>query len=139
MGHSKLTDKEKKQILAHYVETQNYSETARLTGVSRATVQRVVKNMPNVSEKVHQKNEQNTKDVLGYMQTQKETVCKLITTYLAAMLDPEKIKKANVVQLATALGILIDKCTTQDEKPADTSLMEALLNAVKGGGNGDTV
>ena len=126
MGHSKLTDKEKKQILAHYVETQNYSETARLTGVSRATVQ-------------HQKNEQNTKDVLGYMQTQKETVCKLITTYLAAMLDPEKIKKANVVQLATALGILIDKFTTQDEKPADTSLMEALLNAVKGGGNGDTV
>ena len=121
MGHSKLTDKEKKQILAHYVETQNYSETARLTGVSRATVQ------------------QNTKDVLGYMQTQKETVCKLITTYLSAMLDPEKIKKANVVQLATALGILIDKFTTQDEKPADTSLMEALLNAVKGGGNGDTV
>ena len=55
------------------------------------------------------------------------------------MLDPEKIKKANVVQLATALGILIDKFTTQDEKPADTSLMEALLNAVKGGGNGDTV
>lgn len=139
MGHSKLTDKERKQILAHYAETQNYAETARLAGVSRTTVQRVVKNMPNVGEIVQQKKEQNTKDVLGFMQTQKDTVCKLVKSYLDAMLDPEKIAKANVVQLATALGILIDKFTAQDEKPADTSLMEALLNAVKGGGNGDTV
>ncbi len=139
MGHIKLTDKKKKQIIAHYVETQNYSETARLMEVSRTTVQRVVKNTPNVGEKVQQKNEQNTKDILGYMQTQKETVCTLITTYLAAMLNKEKIERASVVQLATALGILIDKFTTQDEKPADTSLMEALLNAVKGGGSGGTV
>ena len=139
MGHSKLTDKERKQILAHYADTQNYAETARLTGVSRTTVQRVVKNMPNVGEIVQQKKEQNTKDVLGFMQTQKETVCDLIKTYLKAMLDPEKIAKANVVQLATALGILIDKFTAQDEKPADTSLMEALLDVIKGGGNGDTV
>jgi len=136
---SKLTDKQKKQILAHYAETQNYREVARLTGVAETTVRRVVKNMPNAAQVVAEKKEQNTKDVLGYMQTQKDTVCNLIKTYLTAMLDPEKIKKANVVQLATALGILIDKFTTQDEKPADTSLMEALLAAVKGGDNGDTV
>lgn len=139
MAHSKLTDKQKKQMLAYYAECQNYSEVARLTGVAETTVRRVIKNMPNVAKKVEQKKEQNTKDVLGFMQTQKDTVCKLVKSYLNAMLDPEKIAKANVVQLATALGILIDKFTAQDEKPADTSLMEALLSAVKGGSNGDTV
>lgn len=139
MAHSKLTDKQKKQMLAYYAECQNYSEVARRTGVAETTVRRVIKNMPNMAEKVERKKEENTKDVLTFMQTQKDKVCKIVETYLDAMLDPAKIAKSNPVQLATALGIIIDKFTAQDEKPADTSLMEALLTAVKGGGNDDTV
>ena len=139
MAHSKLTDKQKKQILAHYAETQNYRETARITGVAETTVRRVIKNMPNVAEKVAQKKEQNTADVLGFMAGKKDVVCRIINSYLEAMLAPDKIAKANPVQLATALGIIIDKFTAQESKPVNTELMEALLAAVKGGGDNGTV
>lgn len=143
MAHSKLTDKQKKQMLAHYAETQNYSETARITGVSEATVRRVVKNMPDVTKIVEQKKEQNAVDVIGFMAGKKAAVCNIISSYLDAMLDPAKLKRASVVQIATALGIIIDKFTAQESKPVNTELMEALLTAVKGvengGGNGDTI
>ena len=44
MSRTKLTDKQKKKIIADYMENQNYSETGRLNNVSNKTVERLVKN-----------------------------------------------------------------------------------------------
>lgn len=112
----KLTDKDKKKIIADYVECQNYSEVARHFKVSRTTVQNVVGACGETCKLLQEKKEQNTVDILVYMETRKQAVCDLVQTYLNALVDPEKIEKATVSQLSTALGTVIDKFTWKDKK-----------------------
>lgn len=131
MPREKLTDQQRKQIIADYVQTGNYCAVARAHGINDTTVRRIVLADPETAEKAEQKKAQNTADILAFMQTRKDKVCKAIDLFLDAMQEPEKIGKANVVQLATALGILVDKFTDKEEKPADTSLMEALLSVMQ--------
>ena len=42
----RLTDAEKKKILADFIESQNLSEAARVNGVSRDTVRRLLRETP---------------------------------------------------------------------------------------------
>ena len=44
---TKLTDKQKKKIIADYVENSNYSETARMNNVSEYTVRKLCKDDNN--------------------------------------------------------------------------------------------
>ena len=52
---ARLTDKQKKKIVVDYLETQSYSATARLNGVTHQTVKRIVQESPDFSEKLQQK------------------------------------------------------------------------------------
>lgn len=54
---TKLTDKQKKKIIADFVETNNYCETARRNNISETTARRICKddNNKEVKEKVEQK------------------------------------------------------------------------------------
>lgn len=107
----KLTDKEKKKIIAVYTETQNYSETARITGTSRTTITRLLKKSPELVEKLQEKKEENTKDILKFLDRKKNKACDVIDLLLSALLDKEKVSKAPLAQIGTALGIVIDKFT----------------------------
>jgi len=51
----RLTDEQKKSIIAHYVECQSYRETARAFDVSNNTVKRVVENNEEMSQKCTEK------------------------------------------------------------------------------------
>ena len=55
----KLTDKERKQVIADYVATGNYCEAARRNGVSECTVRRLVKQDSETTKRIEQKNEKN--------------------------------------------------------------------------------
>ena len=69
----KLTDRQKKKIIADYVENGNYSETARLNNTTDVTVRRVVEeDKDNVLKKVEQKKEENTEDMLEYLQNKRD-------------------------------------------------------------------
>lgn len=57
--------------------------------------------------------EENTADILAYMETKRDVVNKIIDRYLIALLEEERIAKATPAQLTTALGTLIDKFTAQ--------------------------
>ena len=46
VGARRLTDKQKKKIVADYVQLQSYRATAKLNDVSDATVKKVVKEDP---------------------------------------------------------------------------------------------
>ena len=65
--------------------------------------------MGEIEEKLEQKKEQNTVDVLAYMESQKGIVCEILQKGLAALNSPEKLAEASPSQIATALGTLIDK------------------------------
>lgn len=118
---ARLTDRQKKKIVADYMELQSYNATAKRNGVSNHTVKRIVLEVPEIAEKVQQKKEENTADILAYMESQKEIVCEIIAKGLTVLNDPEKLAEATPSQITTALGTLIDKWAMIQEKSGDGS------------------
>lgn len=104
-----LTDRQKKKIIADYVNTQSVNAAAKMNGVSWDTVKRLLEKTGDVEKKLEEKNRENTKDILAYMESQKGLVCEIIGKGLEALNDPEKLANAPPNQITTALGTLIDK------------------------------
>ena len=108
---AKLTDKQKKKIIADYVETQNYSETARRNNVSDVTVKDVVTKNETTLKKLEQKKQENIQSTIEYMQTQHESKKRILDKILKAI--EEKADNidmfTNIKDLATAYGIILDK------------------------------
>ncbi len=122
---ARLTDKQKKEILADYMESGSYNATAKKFGVSDMTVKRICQRDSELLKKVEQKKEQNTLDMLAYMDSRKEQAQGVIDDYLAAVANPEKIASAKLSEIATALGIVVDKFTKN--MPANNDGMSKIL------------
>lgn len=111
MAKTKLTDIQKKKIIADYVNNQNYSETARMNNISVESVRRVVKADDDFVNKSEAKKQENTISTIEYMQTQHETKKKILDKILKAIEDKaENVDMfTNIKDLATAYGIILDK------------------------------
>lgn len=107
----RLTDKERKQIIADYVELQNYRAVGRLRGVSATTVKNIVKESEDVLQKCADKKDDNTRDILEYMSSKETIVCEIIGKGLDILNSEQKLRNATPAQITTALGTLIDKFT----------------------------
>lgn len=116
---SKLTDKQKKKIIADYADNQNYCETARMNNVSEFTVRNIIKNWKDdeVSKKIEQKKEENTQDILQYMDSITEKQKRIIDLSLEAL--EKKLKNpdmfTNVKDIATVYGVIFDKALKSKE------------------------
>ena len=128
-----LTDRQKKKIIADYLQTESYRATAKLNKVSDRTVKRVVQQDDDFAQKAEQKKAENTADMLRYMESRRAQVQEAIDVYLHALTAPDKVEAATLSQIATALGILIDKWTktsgthtaeTMEDDPITQSLKE---------------
>lgn len=108
---ARLTDWQKKKILADYVQLGSYNATAKINGCSLNTVKKLVQGNADIAELCNRKKMENTADVLAYMETQRDVVCQIIGKGLAALNDPDKLAAATPAQITTALGTLIDKWT----------------------------
>ena len=108
---AKLTDKQKKKIIADYINNQNYSETGKMNNVSDMTVRRIVEDNKDVLKKVEEKKFENTQSTIEYMQTQHESKKRILDKILKAIEDKaENIDMfTNIKDLATAYGIILDK------------------------------
>lgn len=106
-----LTDKQKKKIIADYVQLGSYNATAKMNGVSLNTVKNIVKGNADVAQKCKQKKEQNTADIISYMESQRNDVCTVLGICLAALKNPDKYAKSTPREIATTMAILIDKYT----------------------------
>lgn len=106
---ARLTDKQKKKIVADYVELGSYNAVAKANGVSLNTVKKIVQENADIAEMCNQKKEENTADILAHMEGKKDKVCQIVDIYLDALLDADRIEKANPAQLTTAMGTVIDK------------------------------
>lgn len=111
MPRVKLTDKQKKKIIADYVENQNYSETARMNNVSDVTVRSIVSKDEDTLKKLEQKKVENTETMLEMITKTNSKRLNVIAKIVSAIDDKvEKIDAfTNVKDLASAYGILIDK------------------------------
>ena len=114
MAYTKLTNEQIQKIVADYVNTNNYCETARMNGVTEACVRKVVKNFGDVEIKklFEQKKQENTQTTIEYMQTQHETKKRILDKILKAIetkADNVDDMFTNIKDLATAYGIILDK------------------------------
>ena len=117
MARTKLTDKQKKKIVADYIQTQNYRETARINNVDRETVKRLVNEDKDFAQKLATKKEENTQDILEYMNSIKEKQKKIIDLSLQAL--ENKLERpdmfTNVKDIATVYGVIFDKALKYKE------------------------
>lgn len=116
---ARLTDKQKKKIVADYLETESYNATAKMNGVCGQTVRRVVEESQGITENLKRKKEANTADILAYMESKRGVVCEIIEKGLAALNSEDKLADASPAQITTALGTLIDKWAAVTGGPAD--------------------
>lgn len=128
---ARLTDKQKKKIVADYVQLGSYSTTAKLNGVSRNTVKKIVTGNAEIAEKCQQKKDENTADILAYMESKRDIVCEILGKGLEALNSPEKLKKATPAQITTAMGTLIDKWTTISGGPDDIAKEDDLSRSLR--------
>lgn len=129
---ARLTDRRKKKILADYLETESYNATAKKNGVCGQTVRRVVEESQGITEKLQQKKDQNTADILAYMESQRDVVCEIIGKALTVLNSPGKLEEATPSQITTAMGTLIDKFTAGGSSSAHTNqLLKDVADAIK--------
>lgn len=123
----KLTEKTK--MFTEYVDGVSKSELSRRYKISRTTLDRMLKDPKNADllQSATAKKEEIVKDIFDYMDEQKEKVLVIMTKYLDALSDDDKISSATVNQLTTALGTLIDKWTMVREKDTNAEVRLAYI------------
>lgn len=105
----RLTDKQRKKVIADYVNLGSYNAVAKMHGIADTTVKRIVSSDRETLKKVEQKKKQNTMDMLEFLETRKQKTQDIIDQLLDGM--PDKIPRASLVQIVTAYGVLVDKST----------------------------
>lgn len=126
---ARLTDKQKKKIIADYLELDSYNAVAKKYKIADTTVKRVILSDPEMQKKAEDKKDQNTKDILAYMEGKRDKVCAIIGISLDTL--PDKIKRAKTASdVTTALGTIIDKWAAisggQNEEAAEDGLSRSL-------------
>ena len=84
-----------------------------------------------IEKKLEQKKDENTADILAYMESQRGLVCEIIGKGLTALNDPEKLAEATPAQITTALGTLIDKWASISGGPADKVKEDGLSQSLR--------
>ena len=133
---ARLTDRQKKQIIADYVELGSYRAVGRKNAVAPGTVKKVVTSNTQITRKFAQKKKQNTQEMLAFMDSRKDAAQDVIDVYLKALTDPEKLSDASLAQIATAFGIVVDKFTKNTASGNDSlhkldGLLKEFQDAVK--------
>lgn len=127
---ARLTDKQKKKIVADYLELGSYNAVAKRNHVCGETARRVVEASENFAEKLRQKKEENTADILAYMESRRQAVCDIIEVGLSVL--PEKIQNArSAAEVTTALGTLIDKFTAFGGGPGNDAKKDGLSQSLR--------
>lgn len=108
---ARLTDKQRKQIIAEYIDCQSYNKVAKKYHISATTVKKWVLKDKDSVKKCEEKKQENTKSMLSMIEKTNSKRLKVISKIVDAI--DEKTQKVDaftsVKDLASAYGILIDK------------------------------
>lgn len=140
MSGERIKDKTRKAIIADRACGESIRAIAKKYAVSTTSVQRIIRESPELTQLVTQKKDENTADILAYMESKRGVVCEIIEKGLAALNDPEKLAEASPAQITTALGTLIDKWAPKgqpitgkdqvEDDPITKSLKEEAQNGI---------
>lgn len=133
---ARLTDKQKKRIIADYIQIGSYNAVSKIHKVSATTVKNIVLSNADIVKKCEEKKEQNTADVLEYMESQREDVCKVLGICLSELKKAERYEKIPPQQIATTMAILIDKWAMISGPSKDESVEDALSKSLRELGEG---
>lgn len=126
----RLTDRQKKKIVADYLECQSINLAARRNGVSWDSARKAIDEAGEIEEKLEQKKQENTADIIAYMESKRQAVCDIIEVGLEVL--PQKIQDARTAsEVTTALGTLIDKFTAFGSLPGDTAKEDDLSKSLR--------
>jgi hypothetical protein len=128
-----LNDKQRKKVIADYIETQNLRETARRNNITAPAVKDIIDKEPDTLQKLTQKKAENTQDVLQYMDTLFEKKRNVLKLSLDNMIEKLEQDKVSPTALATIYGVLLDKELKakelyQKEKPIEANANVTIIN-----------
>ena len=109
MSSKKLTDRQIKNIIAARAEGESLASLSRKYKVSVNTIKNYCNSDKEFAQKCKQKKQENAESVLKHMEKKSEIVCEILDKYLIALADPSRVENSGTREIATALGILIDK------------------------------
>lgn len=124
---AKLTDRQRKQIIAEYVEGDGKISQRRLAkkyGVSLSTISKILGN-ENVKQKCTQKKEENMLSMVEYLDSRKQTAQELMEKILK--LSSEDIAKASLRDKMGALKILSEVFAAGKSVPHDNSITQIVV------------
>nr|DAI19550.1 MAG TPA: hypothetical protein [Caudoviricetes sp.] len=121
----KLTPEEKSKVIADYVMLQNYSQVARKYGIAINTVKNIVDKDTTLEDKCKKKKEEIEIGMEAFMQTQSWKARKIIELALDLLGEKDTLKKATVSQVATMMGIVIDKFVQADNSKNEATFEKA--------------
>lgn len=110
---AQLSEKKRRKILADWGLEGSYRAAAKKNNVSPSTVRRIVLADP-VSAAAARDKKTCARDILSYMDGKRDTVCQIIGNGLEVLADPERMQEAKLRDIATMLGILVDKWAMVD-------------------------
>ena len=128
---ARLTDKQKKKIVADYLETQSVNAAAKRNSVSWDSAKKTLDEAGEIEKKLKQKTDENTADISSSMEDQRSLVCEIIGKGLEALNTPEKLAEATPAQITTAIGTLIDKWTAISGGPGETTKEDGLSQSLR--------
>ena len=112
----RLTEKQKSKILADYVLLGSYNAAAKKNKCSPNTVKRLVMASPAEVQVGEDGKNACARDMLSYMEGQRDAVCSIIGKGLEALMNPTRMQNATPNQITTAIGTLIDKWAMIEER-----------------------
>lgn len=116
---AKLTDRQRKRIIAEYVEGGiSQRKLAEKYQVSQKTISTILKN-EEVRQKVSQKKEENTRDMVAFLDERKQKAMSLIDCILGAV--GGKIKRASLKDTMGAIKILSEVFADRDKSGNSSS------------------
>ena len=111
------------KLYSDYKISNNFKSVAEKNNVSVYMVKKAVARFSMLNKEARD-------DVISYIDTKRKDACDFINKCLSIMADDDKLSKASVNQIASAMGIVIEKFTKNLSKD-DTSYIDEILKAVQ--------
>ena len=127
MAQRRIEPERRMKILTDYALEGSYRAAARKNSVSPDTVRRIVQENPEMARAADAEKNARARDVMSYMQGKADTVCEIIGSGLGVLSDPERMQEAKLRDIATMLGILIDKWAMIDAMGRDKDPVQVEL------------
>lgn len=113
---ARLTDRQKKKLVADYIDLQSYNAVSKIYGVSRQTVKNIVEKEPDIGQRLQQKKDENTQEAISYLDGRRSKIEEAIDLHLDVLTNKDKIAAATLSQVSTSFGTLVDKLLIANDK-----------------------